>query len=497
MNQKEIHSLRKELKKALYENNMQQAKPIAEQLEAQYDGKATGDNESTQVIIAATLAKYYQKMKNYDKSAHYSRQAIHIANIEKMALTSTLIEVHLNYAKLEKEYKQYTNARKLLATLLQKLEKSKWEDNFAYGLTYRLLAKVGFEDMTFDAVVNQLNQALGYFRKDVDEDHPIIYQTIDDLTETHIRMESYQEALEMQEYLLQVYQETDDLLLPATILLRIGEIYFYIDLKKARKTVTQALDLLQSLEKTALLYESKGNLLLAELDENLANYPRAITYYKRSLDQLRQVHETEHFMIVYAYSKIGTLHMKVNQLKEAKQYLEEGIKLTENHPRIRMQFLYALGKIYSNEKSYDHALAMYHAFLDQLEQEDKKLSKAYADTLQSIAFNFIQQDNVDQAFEYYQAAISIYQKVKPISNEELGFASIRLAYCYENKAIKEIEKANEWYEYGVGKVEKVRDKSLTEEALASIIDFYQRHDFPKKQPLYENKLVKLQLAKSK
>lgn len=495
MNQQEILSLRKKLKQALYKNDMIQAKEIVEQLVVIFESKCISKESEAACLISATLAKYYRKKNHYEKAVYYSQQAIHAAKTAQLPFTSILIEVYMDYAKLEKEYKQFTNARKLLATLLQQLEKNKWEDEFAYGLIYRLLAAIGFEDMTFDMTVNQLKQALTSFRKTVSEDHPIIYQTIDELAETYIRLEAYHEALHIEEDILRVYQEKNDRRMAGIISLRIGEIYFYIDLKKARKVIVEAIDLLQSLQEPMHLYEAKGNLLLAEAEENLAQFPRAITYYKRGLEQLKQVHQAEHFMIVYAYSKIGTLSLKVNQLDQAKQYLEEGIKLTKHHPRIKMQFLYALGKIYSNQQSYSQALEMYQSFLSQLTIDGKKQSKAYADTLQAIAFNYIQQNQLEQALEYYQAAISIYQLVKPIHYEELGFSSIRLAYCYESKVNKELKKANEWYQYGVEKIEKVRNKELLEEALTAVIAFYQRYNFSNQRSFYEDKLVKLQLAK--
>jgi hypothetical protein len=493
MNHQDILLLGAVLDKTLQENNMAQAKDIVSQLEPHYEARSQEFSVSNQLTIALSLAKYFRKRNQYDKSAHYSRQAIQQAKIGKLRLTRPLVDAYLNYAKLEKDYNQIDNARKLLATLLMQLEKNRVEDNYIFGLVYHLLAQIGFQDLAFDTAVEQFKEALTCFRKAIPEEHPIIYQTINELTETYIRMEHYQDALYLQEKTLQDYQKTDDKLTQALILLRMGEIYFYLDLKKARKAITQSLALLKALEQPVLLYQAKANLLLAELEENLANALRSINYYKRSLKQLEQVHEQEHFMVVYAYSKIGTLLMKVNQLEDAKYYLEKGLPLTKGHPHIQMQFLYALGKIYSKEQSYEQARNLYQAFLDQLEKANKKQSKAYADTLQAIGFNFIQQNDMEKAFICYQEAIDIYQGLRPVSKDSLGFASIRLAYCYEQKAEKDIAKASEWYQYGVEQIEKLKDKALSEEALAAVIDFYQRHDFPKQQSYYENKLVKLQV----
>lgn len=492
MNQQEILSIRDKIKSALAEQNMPVVKKLTEELEEIYH---TGlDNLEIILIITTTIAKYYRKARNYDKSAKYSREAINTAKKLASEQMAVQIEASLDYAKLELLYNQHTSARKILAALLQLLEKHKWSDHYAYGLTYRLLAKVGIEDMMFDTSVNQLEEALLFLKKAVSNDHPIIYQTVEDLTEVHIRMENYHKALHLQEQLLETYQESNNKHIMAAIQLKIGEIYFYLDLKQARRSITIAIELLGELDSPVYLETAKANLLLAELDENMENYPRSITYYKRALTELKHAHNREHFMTVYAYSKIGTIAMKINELPEAKAYLEEGLDLAKEHPRIRMQFLYALGKLYSNEKSYQKAYTMFRSFLEQLDQDDRKKTKAYADTLQAIAFNFIEEEKIDAAFDYYQTAVDIYKQLKPACPEELGFASIRLAYCSENKQLTDLITASKWYQFGVEKIEKVRNKAISEEAYAGIIDFYTRNEDPIKRTYYENKLVKLQIS---
>ncbi|MEK6452807.1 hypothetical protein [Caldifermentibacillus hisashii] len=48
------------------------------------------------------------------------------------------------------------------------------------------------------------------------------------------------------------------------------------------------------------------------------------------------------------------------------------------------------------------------------------------------------------------------------------------------------------YEKGFRILDKVNDTGLLEEALAAMIDFYNRTNQPKKRKIYEDKLVKLQ-----
>ncbi|WP_080872862.1 tetratricopeptide repeat protein [Oceanobacillus timonensis] len=235
--------------------------------------------------------------------------------------------------------------------------------------------------------------------------------------------------------------------------------------------------------------------MLAEIDENMGSFPRAINYYKQALDQLTKVYEKDHFMIVYIYSKIGTLSIRTLKKDQAKSYLEKGLTLSHPFPKIRMQFLYALGKIYSDEKTYDQAQKVFTAFLEGLEKDDRKNSIAYGNTLQAMAFNHIEQDQIEQAFERYKEALAIYEKI-PNVKEEKGLTLIRLGYCYENREKQDISKADQCYEKGFKQIEKTRNQELLEEALAGMIDFYNRNNQPKKKQRYEDKFVKLVNKKS-
>ncbi|MFD1848501.1 tetratricopeptide repeat protein [Oceanobacillus bengalensis] len=486
-------SICKEIRTALKQETYNKSKDRVNAIEKQLENKEALSSE-VQFFILSTLAKYYKKAKNYDKAGNYSRQAIRLSKNVQIEQMETIIDTYLDYAALEMEYGQLSAARMELAKLLAFLDSKEHQDPYSYGLIFRSLGKVSLKEENVESGIKQLDQALDYFKRAVPETHPVIQTTIQILSDAHIQVESYDHAIELYEHMRHIHNYENDKVSESKTLLKLGEIYFYIDLKEARKTLTRAIKLMAEIYEGNHLDIANAILMLAEIDENMGNFPRAINYYKQALDQLTSFYHEEHFMIVYVYSKIGTISIKLFKLRQAKEYLEKGLALSANYPKIRLQFLYALGKIYSDKKEYDKAFTVFSQFLEMLEKDGRTKSIAYGNTLQAIAFNYLQQDHVEEAFAYYEQALGIYEK---LSNciEEKGLTCIRLAYCYENILKKDTKKAENYYEKGFKLLEKTRNQDLLDEALAGIIDFFIRNHNPKKRKIYENKFVKRQTAK--
>ena len=449
-------------------------------------------------FIASTIAKFYRKTNNYDKSGNYSRQAIHLSKDIHKEHIEMIIDTYLDYASLEREYGQLQAARIELAKLLAFLDSNDYQDSYAYGVIFSNRGKIALEDQNIESGLTQLEKGYTYYTRAVPKTHPIVLNVIETLCDIYIQAEQYNKALKLQQEVLAEYNKLEDKVFEIRTLLKIGEIYFFIDLKEARKIITKAIKWMDDTYKYKEEYLdiAKAVLMLAELDENMGNLPRSINYYKKALKELQQFYKDDHFMIVYVYSKIGTLSIKTFKLNQAKEYLKEGLSRSIQFPKIRQQFLYALGKIYSAEKAYDKALIAFQEFLQGLDQSGRKKSLAYGNALQSIAFNYLVQEKLEQAFQHYQEALTIYEGLSNCK-EEKGFTLIRLAYCYENIQVKELKKAEEYYEKGFKLIEKVRNPELLEEASAGIIDFFKRNNNPKKRKIYEDKIVKLQTNREK
>lgn len=481
--------LREQIAKREYDNIKNQINELEEQLESNIEFSL-----EEKFFALSTLAKFYRKVNNYNKAGSYCRQAIRLSkNIHKNYI-ETVIDTYLDYASLEIEYGQQSNARIELAKLLALLESKDYKEPYAYGAIFRSLGEISLDEENIESGLNQLEKSLDYFQKAVPSTHPVILESVNALSEVYIQIENYEKAVELYQHLLEAYQEAGDQISEARTFLRIGEIHFYINLKEARKIITKAIKQLDEIYQQDHLDIAKAVLMLAEIDENLSNFPRAINYYKQALRQLMQFYEEDHFLIVYVYSKIGTISIKTFKLKQAKEYLEKGLRLSKNYPKIRQQFLYALGKIYSDEEAFDKASTVFLEFMQRLEQEGRRKSIAYGNTLQAIAYNELRQDKFEDALHNYEKALEIYQSI-PNCKEEKGLTYIRLAYCYENIQAKDVEKAEILYEKGFKLIEKVRNPDLLEEALAGMIDFFKRNNNPKKRRIYEDKFVKLQTAR--
>lgn len=203
-----------------------------------------------------------------------------------------------------------------------------------------------------------MEKALAYFYKIYPVTHPVTLDVINIISNAYIKIENFESARLPYEKLLQEYQKRNDQAEVASTLLKIGEIYYYTNLKQARSSIMKALKIFEETFEAGHEDIIKALMMLGEIDENIGNYPRAVNYYQKALGQILTTRQNTDAIVVYTYAKIGMILIKMDKLAEAKSYLEEGLTLSENFPNIRLQFLYGLGKIYSFEKNYDAAFVI-------------------------------------------------------------------------------------------------------------------------------------------
>lgn len=483
------HRLRKEIMKGSLTDIKDQIIALEEHVGASEKYKL-----EERLLLFHTLAKYYRKQKNYQKAADFSLRALHCTKKVERTNLELIIDTYLDYAKLELDYGQQSNARIELAKLLALLDKEDYNDPLAYGVIYQMLGKISFAEENMKSGLAQYEKALQSFQRGAEVTHPLTVEMIHLLSDRYVQVENYEKAIALYKPLFDIYEQTGEEILAARTLLKMGEIYFYIHLKEARKIITEVVKRFTKIYEEEHLDLTKAIFLLAEIDENLNNYPRSINYYKRALEQLHRLCAEDHFLIVYAYSKIGTLSLRTFQVKQAKQYLEKGLRLSKSYPKIRQQFLYALGKIYSDEKSYKKAQKVFSEFMGRLEKEGRKNSLAYGNTLQSLAYNELRQENFTEAARLYEEALAIYKKL-PRSYAEKGLAWIRLSNCYEQMETVENKRIEKGYEEGLKWLQKTKSEELIEEGLLRMITFCDRIGKTAKRKVYEDLLVKLQKKK--
>ncbi|KAB8139444.1 hypothetical protein F9U64_00430 [Gracilibacillus oryzae] len=424
------------------------------------------------------IARFYMEEDNYALASHHFQQATknRYTNTES---EKVWLEAHSAFAKLAEQFKQYNQARMTLAKVLQYLEKNNKPIEAIASVCQRI-GWLFFREGEYHQAHTQLEQAQKLFLEVLDGKDPRVLRVNDQLADVYIGLEQPELAIRLHEK----HFETNSQFLKeeekALLLIKIGELSFHTDLKKARKTIIEGMERVK--EENPLFI--RGSMLLAEIEETLGAFPRAIKYYKDALCVVE-----EPFLVVFLHAKLGTLYLKTAQKEEAQSFLEKGLPLSADYPKIRMQFLYALGKIYSDQKNYELAFEMYTSFLQGLDAEGKTRTLAYANTLQAIAYNYLVQEDINNALVRYSEALNIYNKLGSNCREEKGLAAIRLAYCY--REMGDLSKAEVYYKQGTAVVEKVKDKGLKEEALMAIIDFYRMTNQSGKSSVYENKLIKL------
>jgi len=439
-------------------------------------------------LTLSTLAYYYRNINNYDKSASFSHRAIRLTKEVSIDYVEVIIETYLEYAALERHYKHYANVRIELAKILVYLEKQKITHPAFYGEIYYSLGITSIAEGNIEIAINQLQSARKYFQQKLPIIHRKTIQTIHALSDAYLHGEHYQEALELYQLLREAYHDNESKVMEARTLLKIGEIEFYINLKDARKTITHAIKVLNDTNRATAYDFMQGNLMLAEIDEHIGNYPRAITYYKRAIEQ-EQLDSENQFLIMYIYSKLGMISTRINELDKARSYLEHALQLSADFSSMRVPFLYALAEIYARKNLHEKLLSIFEE-IQTYEKNENKLSITYANLLQTLGLSFAKKKKFEDAITYYEEALLIYRNFSN-SKEENGLTFIRLAYCYEYKKEKELDKAEECYEKGVTILKKARNKELLREALEEIVGFYSRNPNEANRNLYAIKLLNL------
>ncbi|WP_058308017.1 tetratricopeptide repeat protein [Gracilibacillus massiliensis] len=435
------------------------------------------------------VALFYTKQNNYSLASHHFQQAVKYRGQDRQT-KQLWLQAHLDFVQLDEQFKQYAQARMTLAKVLQYMEKNH-QHVVDIARIYQKIGWLFFQEEELHQAHMQLEEAKKLFLQFYRLPDPNVMKVNDQLAEVYLALEQPELAEQLFENVIRKHKEDLTKVGEATLLLKLGELNFHTDLKTARKNISAAKNLVSEDHPLYL----RAYMLLAEIEENIKAFPRAIKYYRKALNIVLKAYPKDHFLIVFIYSKLGTISLKIGEKEQAQTFLESGLPLASQHPKIRMQFLYALGKLYSGQKEYTKAFDMYTDFLQGLETEDKTRTLAYANTLQAIAYNYLAQDQFGDALVRYAEALRIYDKLGSNCREERGLSAIRLAYCYQTTG--DNKEAEKYYLQGIQLLEKVNNIGLKEEAYLAIIAFYQETKQPKQRRLYENRLVNLQKIMNK
>jgi len=276
-------------------------------------------------------------------------------------------------------------------------------------------------------------------------------------------------------------------------LLFLGELTIQIDLKLARRIVSETANKFEGKDDVSDLIMKKTFLLLAEAEEKLEKLPRAIKYYQRAISCMNEDQAEDLKMLPILYFKLGMLSANLDRNEEAIGYLEKGLELAGDQEEASIHMLAALGAIYGKiEKGKEAAVYLTNALI-LLADSVLKDTLIHAEVLTELGYISFDLGKINEALPFYEQAIAIYHKDKDhgITNRKLGMIYMQYAYCLEHKEKPNKAQAGMHYENGLRYLEQAGDQELYENAMLDVIAFFNANHNKKKARYYENKILKL------
>ncbi|SDD27715.1 Tfp pilus assembly protein PilF [Terribacillus halophilus] len=441
---------------------------------------STGTDDSLRLRIYHLLAGYHASSRQYEQTILHCQRAIRLAEVVSGPDLSLIIDSYLIYAAMETSYKQTAAARVELAKLLLFLEKRQFKDAFVSGKIYLQLAKTAIAEEQIDLAIRELKESASFFKQAAADLHPAVQQVLHLLVQVYEEAGLYEEAQTLVKEQIKEMMRLQARKRELAWRIRQGELFFYTDLKKARRILSKALQLTEQADETEL--SVRVYVLLGEIDEEMRQFPRAISYYERA----RSAGKAADQLMSYLEIKIGLLAMKAGHIEKAKRYLEN---IPPHTPAsIQDPALYALATLYGQEKEYGRGRHILKKLLSGRQEE----TKMRADALQLLASFEFELHHIGEAIRLFEDASGIYRKNSHHRFEQ-AMTMLKLGGSYEE--IGDQKQAAICYEEAVAVMEKTRHRQGIEEALAQILRFYEKNENPLKRYIYENKLVKWQLEK--
>ncbi|TMN23396.1 tetratricopeptide repeat protein [Lentibacillus cibarius] len=272
----------------------------------------------------------------------------------------------------------------------------------------------------------------------------------------------------------------------------LGELAYMCDFKLARRILSTAVKQMEEDEETDRLTLARGYLVLAEAEENLEKYVRAIKYFKKGLSYFQSDDKKDQHMILYLHFKIGMMYSMKNDPEESLAYLGKVIDMAgDNDTGLKINSLVTIAKTYGSKDENEKAYPYLEESLKLLEGSDQEQTLTHAEALTEMAFYHFHKSAFAQAVPYYSKAVAIYEKLPQTSHRKLGMIYMQYAYCLEHMEENDIRQAGNIYEKAVDRLEKIKDRELLENALGDVIAFFDRTGNDKKKRQYENKFVKM------
>ncbi|RYG71525.1 tetratricopeptide repeat protein [Lentibacillus lipolyticus] len=272
----------------------------------------------------------------------------------------------------------------------------------------------------------------------------------------------------------------------------LGELAFMCDFKLARRILSNAVKQMEQDGQADRLKVARGYLVLAEAEENLEKYVRAIKYFKKGLSYFQEDDRKDQYMILYLHFKIGMMYAMKNDTEESLAYHSKVIDMAgDENTGLKISSLVTIAKTYGSNDENEKAYPYLEEALELLQGSDQEQTLTHAEALTEMAFHHFNQSAYDQAVPYYEEAVAIYENLPQTSHRKLGMIYMQYAYCLEHMEQNNNRQAANIYEKAVDRLEKTKDRELLENAIGDVIAFFDRTGNDKKKRQFENRFVKM------
>ncbi len=146
------------------------------------------------------------------------------------------------------------------------------------------------------------------------------------------------------------------------------------DFDRSFELALQALDIMHKRKDSVFLgkiYNEVGNIYYSQLK----NYPKALEYYRQSLD-LKTRYDDEY--LYNAMNNIGYCYLELNDLEAAERYFNKGLDISNRQANLtgKANAKGGLGKLFARQGKYRRALTFFEHSLTHLEQLGDQMGKA-------------------------------------------------------------------------------------------------------------------------
>ncbi|MFC0016061.1 MULTISPECIES: tetratricopeptide repeat protein [Allobacillus] len=271
-------------------------------------------------------------------------------------------------------------------------------------------------------------------------------------------------------------------------LLLYSHIAFLSDYKLARRIMSEAVKQFDDEDDVDHYKKSQAYLLLAESEEKLQKFGRAIKYYTIALDQLDSDVDEEYDLVLYQMIKLGNLHSIKKQNDDAVHYFKQVVELAnDGFVQYKIDSLISLGKISSTRNEYKEAVSYLNEAIELLENSFIQDKGIFIEAYVEMAYTYFSQAKWGEAVPFYEKAMEQLRQLVTYPKRDYGMVLMQYAYSLENKDHPDQKAAGKTYEKAIDVLEEVNEPRLLESALGDTIKFFDKTNQQKKKKIYEDK----------